>query len=105
MIEDYVLEREQLVSLFVLLDCRHEPQKIDLEFVSWLGEHGVPFALVFTKADKLSKGRLAANVEAYKAKLLEQWEELPPLFVTSSEERLGREELLDYIDSINHTLQ
>lgn len=105
MIEDYVLEREQLVSLFVLLDCRHEPQKIDLEFVSWLGEHGVPFALVFTKADKLSKGRLAANVEAYKAKLLEQWEELPPLFVTSSEEHLGREELLDYIDSINHTLQ
>ena len=105
MIEDYVLEREQLVSLFVLLDCRHEPQKIDLEFVSWLGEHGVPFALVFTKADKLSKGRLAANVEAYKAKLLEQWEELPPLFVTSSEERLGREELLDYSDSINHTLQ
>ena len=103
--EDYVLDREQLVSLFVLLDCRHEPQKIDLEFVSWLGEHGVPFALVFTKADKLSKGRLAANVEAYKAKLLEQWEELPPLFVTSSEERLGREELLDYIDSINHTLQ
>ena len=105
MIEDYILEREQLVSLFVLLDCRHEPQKIDLEFVSWLGEHGVPFALVFTKADKLSKGRLAANVEAYKAKLLEQWEELPPLFITSSEERLGREELLDYIDSINHTLQ
>lgn len=78
MIEDYVLERKELVLLFVLLDCRHEPQKIDLEFIQWLGEEGVPFALVFTKADKLSKGRLAANVEAYKAKLHEEWEELPP---------------------------
>lgn len=82
MIEDYVLERKELVLLFVLLDCRHDPQKIDLEFIQWLGEEGVPFALVFTKADKLSKGRLAANVEAYKAKLHEEWEELPPIFVT-----------------------
>ena len=90
MIEDYVLERKELVLLFVLLDCRHDPQKIDLEFIQWLGEEGVPFALVFTKADKLSKGRLAANVEAYKAKLHEEWEELPPIFVTSSEERMGR---------------
>lgn len=104
MIEDYVLERKELVLLFVLLDCRHDPQKIDLEFIQWLGEEGVPFALVFTKADKLSKGRLAANVEVYKAKLREEWEELPPIFVTSSEERMGRDELLGYIEEINTTL-
>ena len=104
MIEDYVLERKELVLLFVLLDGRHDPQKIDLEFIQWLGEEGVPFALVFTKADKLSKGRLAANVEAYKAKLHEEWEELPPIFVTSSEERMGRDELLGYIEEINTTL-
>lgn len=104
MIEDYVLERKELVLLFVLLDCRHDPQKIDLEFIQRLGEEGVPFALVFTKADKLSKGRLAANVEAYKAKLHEEWEELPPIFVTSSEERMGRDELLGYIEEINTTL-
>ena len=104
MIEDYVLERKELVLLFVLLDCRHEPQKIDLEFIQWLGEEGVPFALVFTKADKLSKGRLTANVEAYKAKLHEEWEELPPIFVTSSEERMGRDELLGDIEEINTTL-
>ena len=104
MIEDYVLERKELVLLFVLLDCRHDPQKIDLEFIQWLGEEGVPFALVFTKADKLSKGRIAANVEAYKAKLREEWEELPPIFVTSSEERMGRDELLGYIEEINTTL-
>ena len=104
MIEDYVLERKELVLLFVLLDCRHDPQKIDLEFIQWLGEEGVPFALVFTKADKLSKGRLAANVEAYKTKLREEWEELPPIFVTSSEERMGRDELLGYIEGINTTL-
>lgn len=104
MIEDYVLERKELVLLFVLLDCRHDPQKIDLEFIQWLGEEGVPFALVFTKADKLSKGRLAANVEAYKAKLHEEWEELPTIFVTSSEERMGRDELLGYIEEINTTL-
>ena len=104
MIEDYVLERKELVLLFVLLDCRHDPQKIDLEFIQWLGEEGVPFALVFTKADKLSKGRLAANIEAYKSKLREEWEELPPIFVTSSEERMGRDELLGYIEEINTTL-
>lgn len=103
-IEDYILERPQLTNLFILLDCRHEPQKIDLEFIEWAGENGVPFSLVFTKADKLSKGRLASNVEAYKQRLLESWEELPPIFVTSSEERQGRDELLDYIDSINQSL-
>nr|WP_314601058.1 ribosome biogenesis GTP-binding protein YihA/YsxC [uncultured Porphyromonas sp.] len=104
MIEDYTLERKELVCLFVLVDSRHEPQKIDLEFIQWLGEESVPFALVFTKADKLTKGRLAANLEAYKARLLEEWEELPPIFVTSSEQQLGRDELLSYIEGINTTL-
>ena len=104
MIEDYTLERKELVCLFVLVDSRHEPQKIDLEFIQWLGEEGVPFVLVFTKADKLTKGRLSANLEAYKARLLEEWEELPPIFVTSSEQQLGRDELLSYIEGINTTL-
>ena len=104
MIEDYTLERKELICLFVLVDARHDPQKIDLEFIEWLGEEGVPFALVFTKADKLTKGKLATNIEGYKARLRQQWEELPPLFITSSEECLGRKELLDYIDGINASL-
>lgn len=104
MIEDYILERTELVCLFVLLDSRLEPQRIDLEFIEWLGEEGIPFALVFTKADKLSKGKLTANIAAYKERLLQQWEELPPLFITSSEARLGRDELLSYIDGINKSL-
>lgn len=101
-IEDYVLERPQMTSLFVLVDSRHEPQKIDLEFMEWLGENGVPFSIVFTKLDKLSKGAAVANVEKYKNELLKQWEELPPIFVTSSETGQGREELLDYIDELNN---
>lgn len=103
-IEDYILEREQLTNLFILLDCRHKPQKIDLEFIEWAGENGVPFALVFTKADKLSKGKLASNIEAYKQTLLESWEELPPIFITSSEAKEGRDELLNYIEDINKTI-
>ena len=103
-IEDYILEREQLTNLFILLDCRHEPQKIDLEFIEWAGENGIPFALVFTKADKLSKGKLASNIEAYKQTLLESWEELPPIFITSSEAKEGRDELLNYIEDINKTI-
>jgi len=103
-IEDYILEREQLTNLFILLDCRHEPQKIDLEFIEWAGENGVPFALVFTKADKLSKGKLASNIESYKQTLLESWEELPPIFITSSEAKEGRDELLNYIKDINKTI-
>lgn len=103
-IETYILCREQLSSLFVLIDCRHEPQKIDLEFLQWLGENGIPFGIVFTKADKLSFNRLKENTEAYKQKLLETWEELPPVFITSSEKKTGKEELLDYIDSINQEL-
>lgn len=103
-IEDYILEREQMTCLFVLLDCRHEPQKIDLEFMEWLGENGVPFSIIFTKIDKISKGRLSANMEVYKAKLLENWEELPPILFSSSEKKEGREEILDYIESINKSL-
>ena len=105
MIERYCLLREQLVCLFVLVDCRHEPQKIDLEFINWLGENGVPFAIVFTKGDKLGKVRLRENVEAYKARLLEEWEELPPVFVTSSETGLGGEELVAYIEELNASLK
>ena len=105
MIERYCLMREQLVCLFVLIDCRHEPQKIDLEFINWLGENGVPFAIVFTKGDKLGKVRLRENVEAYKTRLLEEWEELPPVFVTSSETGLGGEELVAYIEELNASLK
>ncbi|HHT35383.1 MAG: YihA family ribosome biogenesis GTP-binding protein [Bacteroidia bacterium] len=103
-IEDYILEREVLTSLFVLVDSRHEPQKIDLEFMEWLGENGIPFALIFTKADKQGSGKLLMNVNAYKEKMLESWEELPPIFVTSSEKGQGRAELLDYINQINRSL-
>ena len=105
MIERYCLLREQLVCLFVLIDCRHEPQKIDLEFINWLGENGVPFALVFTKGDKLGKVRLRENVEAYKTRLLEDWEELPPVFVTSAETGLGGEELTNYIEELNESIK
>ena len=105
MIERYCLLREQLVCLFVLIDCRHEPQKIDLEFINWLGENGVPFAIVFTKGDKLGRMRLKENVEAYKNRLLEEWEELPPVFVTSSETGLGGEELTAYIEGLNEEVK
>jgi len=101
MISGYILQREQLMNVFLLVDVRLEPQKIDLEFIQWLGESGIPFALVFTKADKLSAGKVAGNVEAYKKVLLETWEELPPIFITSSEKKQGRDELLNYIEQIN----
>ena len=103
-IESYILRREQMTCLFLLIDSRLEPQRIDLEFIEWLGENGIPFALVFTKADKLGTGKLKTNVQAYLEKLTEQWEELPPHFITSSEDRTGRQELLGYIDSINKEL-
>lgn len=103
-IESYIMGRAQLTSLFVLIDCRHEPQKIDLEFMEWLGENGVPFAIIFTKTDKISKGRLNENVNRYKERLLESWEELPPIFYTSSEKKEGKEELLDYIEQVNKGL-
>ena len=104
MIERYCLLREALVCLFVLVDCRHEPQQIDLEFMEWLGEQEIPFAIVFTKADKLNKGKLAANVENYKQKLLETWVELPPIFVTSAEKSIGEAELIAYIEEINREI-
>ena len=100
-ITGYILDREQMTLLFVLIDCRHEPQKIDLEFIQWLGENGVPFSIIFTKADKLTKTALASNIAAYKKRLLEEWEELPPVFVTSSESAVGRDEVLQYINEVN----
>ena len=103
-IESYILEREQLTCLFVLLDCRHEPQKIDLEFMEWLGENGVPFCIIFTKLDKLSHVKAVENIRAYKEKMLETWEELPIIFETSSEKRTGRDEVLSYIGEINKSL-
>lgn len=105
MIRSYILQRQQLVNVFVLIDIRLEPQKIDLEFIEWLGASSIPFSLVFTKADKLTAGKAKANLEGYKKTLEVSWEELPPIFVTSSEKRQGKEELLDYIDSINKALQ
>ncbi len=104
-IENYVLHRQQMTCLFVLLDIRHEPQKIDLEFLTWLGENQVPFAIVFTKADKVSKTKADALVEAYRKTLLQSWEELPPVFVTSSETGLGRENLLEYIGMVNEAVE
>lgn len=103
-IESYILFREQLTCLFVLIDCRHEPQLIDLEFMEWLGEHGVPFSIVFTKTDKLSKSQLNDSLKKYQEKLFETWEEIPPVFITSSEKALGRDELLNYIEGINKSL-
>ncbi len=104
MIRGYILQRHQLVNVFVLADVRLQPQKIDLEFFQWLGESSIPFSIVFTKADKLSASKVKTNIEAYKKVLLETWEELPPLFVTSAQNKQGRDELLDYIESINRDL-
>ena len=103
-IQSYILYRDNLTCLFVLIDCRLEPQKIDLEFIEWLGENGIPFSIVFTKSDKLSGKQLKENLATYKNSLLEKWEELPTIFVTSAEKRLGRTELLDYISDVNKSL-
>lgn len=100
-IESYILQREQMTNLFVLIDSRHKPQKIDMEFMQWLGENGIPFSIVFTKLDKLGLNVGKANVGLYKQALLEYWEELPPIFVSSSVDKRGREEILDYIDELN----
>ena len=104
MIERYCLLRQQLISLFVLVDVRHEPQAIDTDFMQWLGENNIPFAIVFTKSDKLSKNQLQQNIEVYKQHLLQTWEELPPYFVTSSEKNIGCDDVLKYIESINLSL-
>lgn len=96
-ISDYIINRENLYCLFVLIDCRHEPQKIDIEFIEWLGEKQIPFALIFTKADKLGKNQLSSNIAHYKKQLLKTWTELPPILVSSSESGLGKDEILGFI--------
>lgn len=100
MIEDYIHRREEMVNLFVLVDIRHKPMKIDVDFINEMGETDVPFSIVFTKADKLSKSAAKMSLMAYQEELLKSWEELPPLFVTSSESGEGREQLLEYIEQI-----
>ena len=103
-IERYVMQREQLTSLFVLVDSRLKPQKIDLDFITWLGENGVPFGIIFTKVDKLSKAKVDENVQAFLDTLREEWEELPPYFLSSAEKGTGKEEILGYIEEINKSL-
>ena len=103
-IDAYLDRREALTCLFLLLDCRHEPQKIDLEFIARLGESGIPFAFVFTKADKISQSKLKGNIEKYKVRLMETWEELPPVFSSSAERRTGKEDILNYIEEINRLI-
>ena len=105
MLANYIKRRRNLIYTFVLVDSRIEPQNSDIGFMEWLGENQVPFCIVFTKADKLSKAELDKNVEAYKQRLLEDWEELPPIFVTSSETKLGRDEVLDFIEQQNTELE
>jgi GTP-binding protein len=102
MIKYYVTERSQLTCLFVLVDSRHTPQKIDLDFITMLGEEGVPFAIIFTKADKSSASTVAQNVKTFCKKMLETWEEMPPYFVTSSENGRGREDVLGFIEKVIH---
>lgn len=104
-ITSYILQREQLINTFVLVDIRHEQQKIDREFIDWLGQSNVPFAIIFTKADKLGPVRARQNAEAWMRKLSDTWEELPPYFVTSSETKAGRDEVLGYIEQINAELK
>ena len=101
MIEGYALERIQMACLFILVDVRHEPQKIDLEFIDFCGENGIPIAIVFTKADKVSKAAAERNMDLFRKELLERWEELPPMFMTSSEKKQGRDAILDFIERTN----
>ena len=105
LINHYVLERTQLTLLFVLIDIRHEPQQKDLDFLSMCGENGIPIALIFTKADKLTRAKIQANTALYLDQLKQQWEELPPHFITSSENGMGRDEVLGYIEEINKELK
>ena len=105
MISSYILQREQLINVFVLIDIRHDPQVIDREFIDWLGQSNIPFSIIFTKADKLGPVKAKMNAEAYMSKLEDTWEILPPYFITSAEKKLGRDEVLDYIDRINKELK
>lgn len=100
MIQAYLLDREIMFCVFVLIDSRLEPQKIDLEFMEWLGLSGIPFCIVFTKTDKLKARDLEPNIEAYKIKLQENWEELPPIFISSAEDKRGRDEILSFIEKV-----
>ncbi len=105
MTERYFFDRSNLSNVFVLVDIRHDAQKIDLNFINWLGEAGVPFSIIFTKADKLSKNLVEANVAKYKKVLLKDWDELPPIFVSSSTKELGKENILDFIHSVNESIK
>jgi GTP-binding protein len=100
MIGNYLKNRENLINTFVLIDARHEPQKIDLEFMTWMAEKGLPFSIVFTKSDKLTKNELASSMNTYRKKMLEQWEEMPRSFISSSESSLGKKEMLAYIEEL-----
>ena len=100
-ITQYFEKREQMLCAFVLIDSRHKPQPIDMEFMSWMGEHQIPFCIIFTKADKLKPKALERNIEEYKAEMLQTWVEMPQYFVTSSASGLGKDEVLDFIESIN----
>lgn len=104
MISSYILQRQQLVNVFVLIDIRHDPQKIDREFIDWLGVSSVPFSIVFTKADKLGPAKARQNAERWMESLRDTWETLPPYFITSSEKKTGRQEVIDYIGQINDSL-
>ncbi|MDE5567151.1 MAG: ribosome biogenesis GTP-binding protein YihA/YsxC [Muribaculaceae bacterium] len=101
MIKNYIATREEMTNLFLLIDSRHKPQKIDLDFMNWLGENGIPFSIVFTKLDKLTSTAAKKQIASYCETLLEQWDELPPIFKTSSEDRRGRDAILDYIEEMN----
>jgi len=105
MIRDYMMKRPNLMNVFVLVDVRHDPQKSDLEFINWLGANRIPFAIVFTKCDKVSKQQTVNSVERYKRTLRETWEELPHLFLSSSDQRTGRDELLHFIEESNKLFQ
>ena len=105
MIASYILQRKQLINVFVLIDIRHDPQTIDVEFINWLGQSSIPFSIVFTKADKLGPQKAASNTSNYMKKLEETWEELPPYFITSAEKKIGRDDVLNYIEQINKQLK
>lgn len=103
-ISDYIIRRLQLTSLFILIDCRHEPQKIDLEFINWVGEEEIPFSIIFTKADKISGTKLNENIEKFKQELLQTWDEMPPYFISSSVDTRGKDDILGYISQINNEI-
>lgn len=105
LINEYALNRDNLMCLFVLLDSRHEPQKNDLGFMRWLGENQIPFSMIFTKVDKISGSAVNRNINNYKKEMLKEWEALPDIFITSSEQKTGRDEILDFIEKINDTIK